>query len=152
MRSTFPTFLLLCLAIASNSGAAEERLAPVKKSKATADEAGNLEVEEIFYVPVAIRLSVSIGNAQNAQNKMVIEVKKKPLLIKRFLAKGAFRVFDAKGRPVGSMAMQQFLKTKRILLIRSNAMKPTAEQLKKLGDDSLLVFERVKILANKPIE
>ena len=149
MRSTFPTFLLLCLAIASNSGAAEERLAPVKKSKATADEAGNLEVEEIFYVPVAIRLSVHIGNEMN---KVAIEVKKKPLLIKRFLAKGAFRVFDAKGRPVGSMAMQQFLKTKRILLIRSNATKPTAEQLKELGDNSLLVFERVAKLANKPIE
>ena len=74
---------LLCLAIVSTSDATEERLpvpqgAPVNKSKAAIDKAGNLVVDYIGYVPVSVTRMVRTGDVV----KKVIEVRKEPVLIK----------------------------------------------------------------------
>ena len=113
------------------------------------------QVQLVAYPPQEVEgteVVVGLVLGQQAEVKEVVEDKKVPVLRKRVLIKSAFRVFDDEGKPVIGMALQQLLKTKRILLVRTDAKKPTPEQLMKLGGDTLLVFERLKKPVNKPIE
>ena len=114
---------------------------PVSKTTASLDKSGNLLVNYVVYKSVTEVRRIKKGNKE-----FEVRFKRKVLETRTMIiAKGGFQVFDAKGVKLAPMALQQFLKTKKVILVTGNGMKPT-EQIKKLDGNTLLVVK----LSNKP--
>ena len=115
---------------------------PVAKSIAVLDnKTGNLVVNYVVYKSVTEVRTIKKGNKE-FEVRFKRKVQETRTMI---IAKGGFQVFDAKGVKLAPMALQQLLKTKKVILVTGNGMKPT-EQIKKLDGNTLLVVK----LSNKP--
>ncbi len=141
----FQAFVLLAV-VSHMTSAKEPPPRKVEKpavtiSTAVLDKSGNLLVNYMVYKSVTTVRIVKKGDRE-IKERVIRTVPETRTMI---IAKGRFQVFDAKGMKVASMALQQLLKTKKVILVTGNGMKPT-EQIKKLDGNTLLVVK----LSNKP--
>ena len=109
---------------------------PVTISTAVLDKSGNLLVNYVVYKSVTAVRIVKKGDRE-IKEKVIRTVPETRTMI---IAKGRFQVFDAKGMKLAPMALQQLLKTKKVLLVTGDGTKPT-EQIKKLDGNTLLVVK-----------
>ena len=113
---------------------------PLDRTQVVLDKNGNLVVRYTVAVPVLEERIVRVGD----EDKRVTATRIVTELRERTIAKGAFQVFDARGKVVGNMALAQLLEKKREVFFVRGGKLPDAEQLKSLDKDALIVVQRAK--------